>query len=92
MYLIIFKESTHTVSIRYKGTSDVVESASTTITIKAQSNTALTELENAGFKRVNDLKSNRLLQHRNSCKKRWFCRYIFSKSKENKCKCTPLEQ
>ena len=32
----IQKESTHTVSIRYKGTSDVVESASTTITIKAQ--------------------------------------------------------
>ncbi len=53
----IQKESTHTVYIRYKGTSDVAESASTTITIKSPSNTALTELENAGFKKVNDLKA-----------------------------------
>ncbi|MCI5863281.1 MAG: RICIN domain-containing protein, partial [Lachnospiraceae bacterium] len=51
----IKKGSSHTLYVRYKGTSDVTESASTTIAITAPSDTSLIKLENDGFRIVNNL-------------------------------------
>ncbi|MCI5862704.1 MAG: SHIRT domain-containing protein, partial [Lachnospiraceae bacterium] len=49
------KGSSHTVYIRYKGTSDVTESNPTTITVTAPSDASLMKLEEDGFRAVNDL-------------------------------------
>ena len=54
----------------------------TTITIKAPSNTALTELENAGFKRVNDLKATDYYNIETAARKDGFVD-ISSASQEN---------
>ena len=51
----IKKGSSHTLYVRYKGTSDVTESNPATITVTAPSDASLMKLEEDGFRAVNDL-------------------------------------